>query len=251
MSKIVKTLLDDYLEDKSDLNLELLVANVSPSFKLTKKKTEMLRSLILKYEKQKNKTRLDIIVNFLGGVSKPTKTRVTKAKVDDTVEQVDDQVKAIPETMKEVRKLQGEYKELVKQYKEAKGDKYIIESLKPELKAKDQEITTALGVHERWMKANKDPHAQDKFEKAMVQKALGSTDNPDSLASQILKGKAVNFKISSQYNPEMLIKKLFAFNSKEPYPYSAGLIDGPNSIWQVRKGDIGDGFTWNQGTHAL
>lgn len=255
MSKIVKTLLSDYLVTKDIEDLELFVVNVAPDFRLTKKKKEQLISMIAKYEAdKKNKTRLDIILNFLGAekqvkpVKKPADTDTIVIAQGRVVKEQSSVVKEQTPAQKELVAIQEEQREIANSIREAKGDATIINALKVAIKDLDKRMAVAVDRVSAEMKANRDPNQDRIDEEHLLKSIFGDPENENSHAFKILSGKAIKFKIKTSYNPEIMIKKLFRFHNKEPYDFAAGIIDGQNSVWSVKRGSAG---VWDAGVTKL
>lgn len=241
---INKLLLEDYLEDETDLNLNLFVNSVNSEFKINKKNKESIVSLINKYKKDKTKLRLGSIYNYLGIDNKINKKQQNKPlSIEPNLK-----LKQKTQAQIDIDRIQKEINDSVKTIKDSKNNPDVIKFVTVQIKDLEKQMNVALMKRESEIKANVDPNAKEKYEKAEVLRILGDADKPETLAAKILNGDALNVTIKTSTDPNVLIKNLFQYAGKSPYEYSSGLVDGMNNKWKITRGQNNH---WNQGTHSM
>ena len=233
---MIKILLADYLKDPSDMRLDILCANLNPAFKLIKSNKSQIKLMIEDYSKDPSKQRLKILTTFIGGVTAPKSLRKIKSKMEAQQNQEPDEYIII----------QKEMAELNKQIVDAKGDKMIINALANPYKMLEARLEVAIRDRDRRMLAQLDPV---KIEKEMILKLFGNPEDVTSHAYKILNGYANDFQMQMNPDPTVMIKKLFAHNGKEPYEYSAGLVNAQSRIWRITKG--GALASYDMGNHSI
>lgn len=232
---MIKILINDYLKDKSDTRLKILVSNVNPDFMLKKNK-DMVVLVLEDYEKDPSPKRLKAIKNLLGGNMEKVSIKKAKKQMANNPNTIDDEYIGI----------MNEMKELNNQIVDAKGDKMVLGALMPIYTELNSRLDLAIRKREKEAMKNLDPV---KIEKEMIIKLFGDPEDTNTHAYKILNGHAADFRIQMPYDPTVMIKKLFAHNSKEPYEYTAGLVDAVNRIWRVTKGQAL--ASYDQGTRAI
>ncbi len=246
MNKNQDLLLQDYLKDRSDTRLSIFVSSVNPSFKLTKGNKEHVKLLIADWESDKSKLRLKNISLFLSADSDIVLNKKSATKKNFKLSKIENET--LSDTDIAYREANQELKELVDSLKENIKDKEIVAILKPQIADVERRIDVIARKKDVELASSINPEQE---ERKILIKIFGDPTDPSSLAHRVLNCETNAFKLTSIYNPEVMIKRLFSLNYKEYMEYNAGIVGqgvGNCPVWLVRRGA---GSDFDQGAQKI
>lgn len=184
--------MEDWINDKSDLRLNLFIQSICPDSKLDKSKKQMVISLITDYEKEKTKERL-------AAINKLFKSNKVNNKISNKESNKENKLTQLLKQERDERYNQRQ--ELMDQLMQIKrmGDKTEYNKIKKELYKLEEEM----GMYKE-----NDPNAQIDTERALIRGILGDWEKQGTLGWEIINGSKPKFIMKSPFSAEYLLKLL-------------------------------------------
>ncbi len=207
MEKMQLLLLNDYLNDSTDIRLSLFANRVNSLFVLNKKNSQSLKQLINDYKNDKtNKMRLKNIESFLGANSSIPKNRLKPSQMKELT----------PEKVAVIRKEKTEFDKLIEELGRFKSIHNW--GANPTLLAKISELQMKVDDMDR-ERGGFDAKPPEQTYLDIVLGAVGHWDDTESIAYELINGNQPRITINSGQNFEIILYWLAALSQKQLRPW--------------------------------
>lgn len=208
MNKITIQSLNDYLEDRNDINLKLFIHSINP---LADYKKNEIIALIDKYSKDKNNLRLKAIEQYLG------KQKNKKIK---SIKYLPEKVELNPEKLDILNKLKIQYKNNMGRM----GNK-LAESENTQIRQKIDEIESELGLKYEYDKIPESSKYESELN--ILKGVLGDWEVEGSISWELLNGNKTYFEVNDSGKTNTsglgmtgLIKYLEKYSGRKIRPFN-------------------------------